>query len=73
MDDLSTQIASLGEIATRIDQPIHRVSYVIRTRRITPLVVAGGRNFYSEAAVQRIASELARIDEEKQKEGRDEA
>lgn len=63
--DITSQFASLGEIARRIDEPIHRVEYVIRTRKIAPLLVAGGRNFYSEAAVQRIASEIRRIDEDR--------
>ena len=63
--DLSSQIASLGEIARRLKEPIHRVEYVIRSRDIEPLLVAGGRHFYSEAQVQRIASEIRRIDEEK--------
>ncbi len=63
--DLSSPIASLGEIVRQLDKPIHRVEYVIRSRKIKPAVVAGGRHFYSEAQVQRIGSEIRRIDEEK--------
>ena len=63
--DPSSQIASLGEIARRLNVPIHRVEYVIRSRNIKPLLVAGGRRFYSGSQVQRIASEIRRIDEEK--------
>lgn len=63
--DQSCFIASSGEIAKRLNEPLHRVAYVIRTRQIQPLLVTGGRYFYSEAAVQRIASEIRRIDEEK--------
>ncbi|MCA9125095.1 MAG: hypothetical protein KDB11_33195 [Planctomycetales bacterium] len=62
---LSAQIASLGEISRRLDVPIHRVEYVIRTRHIEPTLIAGGRHFYSEASVQRIGSEIKRIDEER--------
>ncbi len=62
---LSAQIASLGEIARRLNVPIHRVEYVIRTRHIAPALVAGGRYFYCEASVQRIGSEIKRIDEER--------
>ena len=62
---LSSSIASLGEIARRLDVPIHRVEYVVRTRRIVPTLVAGGRHFYSEASVQRIGSEIKRIDDER--------
>ena len=58
-------ITSLGEMARRLNVPLHRVEYVVRSRRIAPLLKAGGRNFYSEASVQRIAAELRRIDGDK--------
>lgn len=60
-----SQVTALGEIARRLDEPIHRIAYVIRTRKIKPLLTTGGRHFYSEASIQRIAGELRRIDEEK--------
>ena len=63
--ELSSQIASLGEIAERLNVPIHRVEYVIRSRQIKPALVVGGRHIYSEAQIQRISSEIRRIDEEK--------
>lgn len=63
--NLSAQIASLGEIARRLDVPIHRVEYVVRTRNIEPTLIAGGRHFYSVASVQRIGSEINRIAEER--------
>jgi hypothetical protein len=62
---LSAQIVSLGEIARRLDVPIHRVEYVIRTRSVKPTLIAGGRHFYSEGSVQRIGSEIKRIDKER--------
>ena len=56
---------SLGDVASQLEVPVHRVEYVIRTRRIRPLIRAGGRKLYSDATVQRIASEIQRIDEER--------
>lgn len=67
---MKKHISSLGEIARSLNEPLHRVDYVVRTRNIEPLIVAGGRNFYSEASVQRIKSELRRIDQ--QRDGGDE-
>lgn len=52
----------LGEIARRLNVPVHRVEYVIRTREISPLIVAGGRNFYSEASIEQISQVIAAID-----------
>jgi hypothetical protein len=42
-----SQISGLGAVAARLGVPIHRIAYIIRTRGIRPLLVAGGRNFYS--------------------------
>lgn len=56
---------TVGEIARRIDQPIHRVEYVIRARGIKPQSVAGNARVFAETDVDRIASELRRIDREK--------
>jgi len=42
------------------------VDYVIKTRNIKPIGRAGNANIYSEADVAHIASELCRIDEERQ-------
>jgi DNA-binding transcriptional MerR regulator len=56
---------TVGEIARRVGTPVHRVEYVIRSRGIKPISVAGNARIFSEADVQHIASELRRIDEER--------
>ena len=56
---------TVGEIARRLDVPVHRVEYVVRSRRIRPASRAGSLRVFSEAAVARIASELRRMDEER--------
>jgi len=57
--------ATVGEIARRLTEPMHRIKYVIRSRGIQPVSRAGNAGIYAEADVQNIASELRRIDEEK--------
>jgi hypothetical protein len=54
--------ATVGEIARRLVQPVHRVEYVIRSRKITPISRAGNARVFADADVQRIAGELRRID-----------
>jgi DNA-binding transcriptional MerR regulator len=57
---------TVGEIAQRLGVSTHRVTYVIDSRRIQPVGWAGNRKVYTEADVQHIASELARIERDRQ-------
>jgi DNA-binding transcriptional MerR regulator len=69
---MSTQVPSLltvGEIARRLDQSIHRIEYVIRSRGITPTGWAGNARVFTEADVALIASELRRIAADRTGEG----
>lgn len=52
---------TIGEIARRLGQPIHRIQYVIRVRRIHPCGWAGNARVFPEDAVEVIAGELQRI------------
>jgi hypothetical protein len=52
-----------GEIARRLGQPIHRIEYVIRARRLQPSGWAGNARVFCEEAVDQIAAELQRIQE----------
>ena len=54
-----------GAIANRLGVSVHRVSYVIDSRHILPVGWAGNAKVFDEAAVQRIASELARIERDR--------
>ena len=58
-------LPTVGEIAQRLGVSVHRVTYVIDSRRIQPVGWAGNAKVFSEADVQRIASELARIERDK--------
>lgn len=53
---------TVGVISRRLDQPIHRIEYVIRSRGIQPQGIAGNARVYTEASVDLIAAELRRID-----------
>ncbi len=56
---------TVGEIARRLAVSIHRIEYIIRTRNIQPSGWAGNARIFTEVDVDRIASELRRIDAEK--------
>ena len=56
---------TVGEIARRTGYSLHRVEYIIRARNIRPSGRAGNARVFTDADVERIASELRRIDSEK--------
>lgn len=56
---------TIGEIARRVKQPIWRVEYIIRDRRIRPIGRAGNARVFTDSDVAYISSELSRIDAEK--------
>jgi len=58
-------VPTVGEIARRLGVAVHRVEYVIRARRVRPSGWAGNARVFTEADVDRIRSELRRIDAEK--------
>ena len=60
------RVFSVGAIAQRFCVPLHRVLYVIRSRNIRPVGTAGNARVFDEAAVSWIASELRRIDKDRQ-------
>lgn len=58
-------LLTVGEIARRLGKPLHRVEYVIRTRNVRPAGWAGHARVFHDADLMWIASELARIDQER--------
>jgi hypothetical protein len=54
---------TVGEIARRLNEPLHRVEYVIRSRNIKPSALAGNCRVFGEEAVQLIEQELRRMAE----------
>ena len=65
----ATAHPTVGEIARWLGVPVHRIEYLVRARGIEPSGWAGHARVFSEAEVERIASELRRIDEDKPPDG----
>lgn len=59
-------VPTVGEIARRLNEPIHRIEYVIRSRSIQPVSVAGNARVFAESDVQFIASEVRRMDADRE-------
>lgn len=59
-------LLTVGEIARRLGQELHRVEYVIRSRNIRPAGWAGHARVFRDADLARIAAELRRIDGERE-------
>jgi hypothetical protein len=56
---------TVGEIARRLGEPVHKIEYVLRTRNIRPSAIAGNCRVYAEEDVERIAAELQGINARK--------
>ena len=57
---------TVGEIARRLGEPIHRIEYIIRARNVEPASRAGNAHVFAEADLEYIACELRRIDRERE-------
>lgn len=66
MQPSKVTVPTIGEIARRLGESIHRVEYVVRTRGIRPSGRAGHVRIFTETDVSRIADELRRIDARQQ-------
>ena len=56
------QAPTVGEIARRLGVPVHRIEYVVKTRRIEPVSRAGNLRVFDETDVAFIAGEIRRMD-----------
>jgi hypothetical protein len=61
MSTIVPTMLTIGQIAHRLGQPIHRVEYLIRARGIRPCGWAGNARVFPEEAFEIIAAELQRI------------
>ncbi len=66
-------LPTVGEIARRLGESLHRIEYVIRSRNIQPVSRAGHVRIFAEADVAHIADELRLIDARPQDEDADDA
>lgn len=59
-------VPTVGSIADRLGVPIHRIRYIIESRRIEPTGKAGNARVFTDADVDLIASVLNRIQRERE-------
>lgn len=53
---------TVGTIARRLNESLHRVEYAIRTRDIEPAGIAGNLRIFNEDAIEQVATALREID-----------
>lgn len=58
-------LLTVGEIAKRLSQPVHRIEYFIKARRLKPVSWAGNARVFSGADVQLIGAEIARLERDR--------
>ena len=58
-------LLTVGEIARRLGQPVHRIEYIILSRKIQPAGWAGHAGVFADSDLGRIAGELRRIAEDR--------
>jgi hypothetical protein len=59
-------LLTVGEIARRLNTKVHRIEYIIRSRKIEATGWAGHARVFSQANLDHIASELTRMDADRQ-------
>ena len=58
-----TQLLTVGEIAARLGQPIHRVQYAIKSREIQPAAMAGRLRIFDTNAMHLICDAIDEADD----------
>ena len=59
----AVKLNTVGVLAEKLGQPIHRIQYLLRTRpHIQPAALAGRSRLYSEKAVAQLRYELNAMD-----------
>jgi len=53
-DTMPYQLLTSGQIARKLNVPLHRVTYFLRTRGIKPRAKAGPYYVYDDAAMKKI-------------------
>lgn len=56
------QFFTVGEMATEIGQPLHRILYIIKSRGVEPAARVGRVRAFNREQVRAIDQEIARID-----------
>ena len=58
----SPMLFGVGDLARRLNQPRHRLEYVLTSRRIHPALRIGGRRLFTAEQADQIAAELEQMD-----------
>jgi hypothetical protein len=58
-------LLTVGVIARRLGQPVHRIEYIILSRKIQPAGWAGHARVFADSDLSRIDGELRRIAEDR--------
>lgn len=59
----TVKLNTVGVLAQKLDQPVHRIQYLLRTRKhIQPAALAGRSRLYPDKAVAQLRHELNAID-----------
>ena len=61
MSSTSKSMLTVGEISRRLQEPLHRIEYIIRSRNIHPTGTAGNSRVFSTQAMARIADHIRSI------------
>ena len=61
-----TRALTVGEIAARLGQPVHRIEYIIASRGLRPTAWAGHARVFSESDLQFIESVLRKMDADRE-------
>ena len=56
------RLMTVGEIAKRLNQPVHRIEYLIQARRIRPRAMAGNARCFDDAAVAELRRHINTLD-----------
>ena len=62
MSDKPRIILTVGQIAHRLNEPLHRIEYAIKSRDIQPVAIAGHIRVFEEEDLDRIAAALLDMD-----------
>ena len=62
MSNKIPRLVTVGVIAKELDEPIHRVEYILRTRKhIAPRATAGGLRLFDNDAIEQVLNEIISI------------
>jgi len=57
----SEQVMTISDLARRFQQPVHRITYIVKSREIMPCGVAGSTRLFGSAAIEAVELELERL------------